>query len=48
MTTQEKIQEVIDTRISPLLQSHGGDVSFVSFDDKTGTLVVQLVGACGT
>ena len=48
MTTQEKIMETIKTTISPALQSHGGDVSFVSFDETSGTLRVELVGACGT
>ena len=48
MTTKEKIMQVIETRISPVLQSHGGDVSFVNFDEVSGTLYVELVGACGT
>ena len=48
MTTKEKIMQVIETRISPVLQSHGGDVSFVNFDEVSGTVYVELVGACGT
>jgi len=48
MTTEEKIKEVLTSKISPALQSHGGDASFVSYDDKTGTLFVSLDGACGT
>lgn len=48
MTTQEKIIDVIKTKISPALQSHGGDAAFVSFDDASGTLLVELTGACGT
>lgn len=48
MTTQEKIMEVIRTKVSPALQSHGGDVTFVSFDETTGTLTLKLVGSCGT
>ncbi|MDL2297922.1 NifU family protein [Synergistaceae bacterium OttesenSCG-928-D05] len=48
MTTQEKIQEVITTKISPALQSHGGDVAFVSYDEAAGALIVELTGACGT
>jgi Fe-S cluster biogenesis protein NfuA len=48
MSTQDKIMEVIKTKISPALQSHGGDASFVSFDETTGTLAVELIGACGT
>ncbi|MCE5201552.1 MAG: NifU family protein [Synergistaceae bacterium] len=48
MTTEEKVIDVINTKISPALQTHGGDVTFVSFDETSGTLSVELVGACGT
>lgn len=48
MTTQEKIQKVIDEKISPALATHGGDISFVSFDEQSGVLSVQLTGACGS
>lgn len=48
MPTQEKIMEVLSTKISPALQSHGGDVTFVSYDEASGTLCVELTGACGT
>lgn len=48
MSTQEKIIEVLTTKISPALQSHGGDVCFVSYDEASGTLCVELTGACGT
>lgn len=47
MTTKEKIMEVITAKISPALQSHGGDVEFVSFDEAGGVLSVKLTGACG-
>ena len=48
MTTQEKIQKVIDEKITPALSMHGGDVTFESFDEASGVLCVKLVGACGT
>lgn len=48
MTVKERVMEVIDSKISPLLQSHGGDVTFVNFDEASGILYVELVGACGT
>lgn len=48
MTTQEKIMEAIASKVSPALQSHGGDVAFVSFDEASGTLCVELTGACGS
>ena len=33
MTTQEKIIEVLNTVVTPALQTHGGDATFVSFDE---------------
>jgi Fe-S cluster biogenesis protein NfuA len=33
VTTTEKILEVIGAKIRPALQSHGGDIDFVGFDD---------------
>lgn len=48
MTTEEKIQKVIDEKITPALAAHGGDVTFESFDEESGVLSVKLVGACGT
>jgi len=46
MTTEEKILETIDSKIRPALQSHGGDIDYISFDD--GTVKVRLTGACGS
>jgi len=40
---QEKIKETID-KIRPMLQSDGGDVEFVSFED--GVVKVRFKGAC--
>lgn len=48
MTVQEKIMEAIKTKVSPTLQSHGGDVSFIKFDEESGTLYVKLIGSCGS
>jgi len=48
MTTQEKIQKVIDEKISPALAMHGGNVTFVNFDEASGVLSVELIGACGS
>ena len=33
-------------KIRPALQADGGDVEFVSFDEKTGIVIVKLQGAC--
>jgi len=47
VTTTEKILEVLGAKIRPALQSHGGDIDFVSFDETVGEVIVRLTGACG-
>jgi Fe-S cluster biogenesis protein NfuA len=42
---EEKIKAVLD-EIRPHLQMDGGDVEFVSFDEKSGVLSLKLKGAC--
>lgn len=45
---QEKenlIKAIIDMRIRPVLQAHGGDIAFVSCE-KDGVVWVELQGAC--
>lgn len=44
---QQKIQNLIEERIRPALQSHGGDIEFISFDEVSGGVTVTLKGACG-
>lgn len=46
--TTEKVQQIIEERIRPALQSHGGDIEFLGFDETSGIVTVRLVGACGT
>ena len=48
MTIEEKIQTVIDKKITPALQAHGGNVQFDDYDNENGILYVTLTGACGT
>ncbi|MDD2203052.1 MAG: NifU family protein [Bacilli bacterium] len=43
METVDRIKEVLDT-IRPFLESDGGDVEFVSFED--GIVYLKLLGAC--
>ena len=40
-----RIAGVID-QIRPMLQSHGGDIELLGFDEQTGIVSVQLQGAC--
>jgi Fe-S cluster biogenesis protein NfuA len=41
------LKEAIEA-IRPALQADGGDISFVSVDEATGVVDVELVGACGS
>jgi len=43
--TIEDIKKALD-KVRPMLQADGGDVEFVSWDEKTGTVQVQLMGMC--
>jgi NFU1 iron-sulfur cluster scaffold homolog, mitochondrial len=40
------IEKVLDETIRPAMQNDGGDVSVIDYDPESGTLFVQLEGAC--
>ena len=40
------IKELLATRIRPSVQSDGGNIRFVSFDESTGLVSVKLEGSC--
>lgn len=42
---EEKIKKALEI-IRPSLQADGGDVKFVSWDEKKGTVQVSLQGMC--
>lgn len=44
----EVIREILDSTITPYIQSHGGAVELVSFDTETHRLTIAYEGACGT
>ena len=46
MSLAEKINAVIDSEVRPAIQSHGGGIDFVGFNEETGTLTVTLTGVC--
>ena len=41
---EEKIKEFLEKEVKPMLNSHGGDVEYVGFED--GVLKLKLTGAC--
>jgi Fe-S cluster biogenesis protein NfuA len=44
---KDRIRQTIDV-IRPALQADGGDIIVREVDEETGTVTVELVGACGT
>jgi Fe-S cluster biogenesis protein NfuA len=42
---EERIKESLET-IRPSMQADGGDIEFVSFDEKKGVVKVKMVGHC--
>ena len=42
----EQLMEAIEV-IRPALQADGGDMTLVGFDETSGRVEIELVGACG-
>ncbi len=40
------IKELIDTRVRPAVAQDGGDIAFQGFDEPSGTVFLQMRGAC--
>jgi Fe-S cluster biogenesis protein NfuA len=47
VTARDKIEAVLES-IRPALQSDGGDVEFIDFDEDDGIVQLRLMGACGS
>ena len=45
MKTEDKIKKALD-KVRPSLQADGGDVKFISWNEKTGIVEVALLGMC--
>jgi Fe-S cluster biogenesis protein NfuA len=45
-TTAEKIAEVLETNVRPIIESHGGGIEFMGYDETSGVLKVELRGVC--
>ena len=41
---EKSIVELLETRVKPVVASHGGEISFNSFKD--GTVFLELKGSC--
>ncbi len=46
MSLREKVEEVIEKEIKPVLMRDGGNIALVDVDEKEGVVKVQLLGAC--
>ncbi|MDD4519370.1 MAG: NifU family protein [Alphaproteobacteria bacterium] len=44
MSTEDLIKSLLEIRIRPVIQSHGGDISYKGFED--GIVYVELHGSC--
>jgi NFU1 iron-sulfur cluster scaffold homolog, mitochondrial len=42
------VKELLKTEIKPMVQRDGGDVRLVSFDEGTGLVSLEMLGACKT
>ena len=43
---KDKVSEILDSQIRPILQRDGGDVELIGIDEDTGTVQVRLQGRC--
>ena len=43
---EAKIKDLITERVQPFVVQDGGDIEFVSFDEKSGVVKVKMHGAC--
>ncbi len=46
MILQEKIEKVIEEKLSPMLGGHGGGVEIMEVDEEKGLVKVRFLGAC--
>lgn len=47
MIVAEKIADIVDVELRPVLQAYGGDIQLVEITED-GWVRVKLTGACGT
>ncbi|RLE45437.1 MAG: NifU family protein [Candidatus Methanomethylicota archaeon] len=47
MSLKDRVEEVVDKEIRPVLMRDGGNIAIVDVDESQGIVKVQLLGACG-
>lgn len=47
MVPKQKVLEVVEKEIKPMLLMEGGSIEVVDVDEKDGIVQVRLLGACG-
>uniref|UniRef100_A0A1I7UNH5 NFU1 iron-sulfur cluster scaffold homolog, mitochondrial n=1 Tax=Caenorhabditis tropicalis TaxID=1561998 RepID=A0A1I7UNH5_9PELO len=40
------IKEILETRIRPMVQEDGGDITYVGFDETSGVVKLKMQGSC--
>ncbi|MEM0214578.1 MAG: NifU family protein [Archaeoglobaceae archaeon] len=48
MVPKQKVIEVVEKDIKPMLMAEGGSIEVVEVNEKEGIVKVRLLGACGT
>ncbi|MEM2726856.1 MAG: NifU family protein [Archaeoglobaceae archaeon] len=48
MVPRQKVIEVVERDIKPMLMAEGGSIEVVDVNEKDGIVEVRLLGACGT
>lgn len=48
MVPKQKVIEVVEKDIKPMLMAEGGSIEVVDVNEKEGIVKVRLLGACGT
>jgi len=47
MSLKDRVEEVVNKEIRPVLMRDGGNIAIVDVDESQGIVKVQLLGACG-
>ena len=42
----QMIKEIIETRVRPFVQEDGGDITYLSFAEDEGLVMVEMKGSC--